>query len=385
MHKLATVEIISEIKTHTNADALELAMIRGWQVVVRKGEFQVGDLVVYLEIDSWVPTEIAPFLSKDKEPRVYEGIKGERLHTVKLRGEISQGLILPISILDPYLIKTDQSVPCAGRRIWDEEFQIWVQCIVPLEVGADATELLGVIKWEPPISAQLAGQVEGNFPSFIRRTDQENCQNCYNEMAFLNNHQHGGICWVIEEKLDGSSCTVYARHHRDVAEGLYEVGICSRNLELKINEENKDNTFINTVTKAGYLDQIYKLEESIAIQGELCGPGIQDNKYKLEHHVFFVFDVFLIDKRRYATREERWDILQSLIALGVKVDQVPHLGSTKIPSSIQECLTMADGNSKINPQTKREGIVFKTQDVIEGQVVSFKAISNQFLLQYKKK
>ena len=365
MHKLATVEIISEIKTHTNADALELAMVRGWQVVIRKDEFKPGDKVIYLEIDSWVPTEIAPFLSKDKEPRVYEGIRGERLRTVKLRGEISQGLILPIESINPEIVPP--------------------YLVADWSYGDDLTEILGILKWEPPISAQLAGQVEGNFPSFIRRTDQENCQNCYSEMAFLNNHQHGGICWVIEEKLDGSSCTVYARHHRDVAEGLYEVGICSRNLELKINEENKDNTFINTVTKAGYLDHIFKLGESIAIQGELCGPGIQDNKYKLEHHVFFVFDVFLIDKHRYATREERWDILQSLIALGVKVDQVPHLGSTKIPSSIQECLTMADGNSKINPQTKREGIVFKTQDVIEGQVVSFKAISNQFLLQYKKK
>lgn len=383
MRKLATVEVISEIKTHNNADALELAMVRGWQVVVRKGEFQVGDLVVYLEIDSWVPTEIAPFLSKGQEPRVYEGVKGERLRTIKLRGEISQGLILPISILDPHLIKTDQSVPCAGRRIWDEEFQGWVQCIVPLEAGADATELLGVIKWEPPINAQLAGQVSGNFPNFIRKTDQERVQNCFSEMVFLDNYQHGGIRWIVEEKLDGSSCTIFVRFQRDVAEGLYELGVCSRNFELKINEENKDNSFIKAATEAGYLDHIFKLGKSIAIQAELCGPGIQGNKYKLERPTLFVFDVYLIDERRYATREERWEVLQSLLTLGVKVDQVPHLGATQIPGSIQDCLTMADGMSKINPQTKREGIVFKTQDVVEGQVVSFKAISNAFLLQEK--
>lgn len=357
MRKLATIETISEIKTHTNADALELAMIRGWQVVVRKGEFQPGDKVIYLEIDSWVPTEIAPFLTKNLVPREYEGIKGERLRTIKLRGEISQGLIIaiPREFADP----------------------------TQFADGTDLTEELGIIKWEPPISAQLAGQVSGNFPSFIRKTDQERVQNCYSEMAFLDNHQHGGIDWVIEEKLDGSSCTVFVRFNRDVAEGLYEVGVCSRNFELKINEENKDNTFVKTVTEAGYLEHIHKLCQSIAIQGELCGPGIQGNKYKLERPVFFVFDVYLIDKGRYATREERWDILQPLLALGVKVDQVPHLGTTKIPGSIQECLTMADGQSKINPQTKREGIVFKTRNVIEGQqVVSFKAISNQFLLKH---
>lgn len=357
MRKLATVETISAIKTHDNADSLELALVRGWQVVVRKGEFQPGDKVIYLEIDSWVPTEIAPFLSKGQEPRVYEGVKGERLRTVKLRGELSQGLILAIP------------------REFDDPTQF--------VVGLDLTEQLGVIKWEPPISAQLAGQVEGDFPSFIRKTDQERVQNCYSKMAFLDNHQHGGIDWVIEEKLDGSSCTVFVKFTRDVAEGLYEVGICSRNFELKINEENKDNTFIKTVTEAGYLKHIHKLCQSIAIQGELCGPGIQGNKYKLKRPVLFVFDIYLIDECRYATRQERWEILQSLITLGVKVDQVPHLGTVKIPDSIQECLAMADGKSKINPNTNREGIVFKTQEVIEGQVVSFKAISNSFLLQEK--
>lgn len=102
MRKLATIETISEIKTHTNADALELAMIRGWQVVVRKGEFQPGDKVIYLEIDSWVPTEIAPFLSKGNAPREFEGVKGERLRTIKLRNALSQGLILPLSVLENF-------------------------------------------------------------------------------------------------------------------------------------------------------------------------------------------------------------------------------------------------------------------------------------------
>jgi len=147
---MAWVATIDQVQNHPNADRLDLCRVGGWQVVTLRDEYKEGDRVIYISIDSWVPTEIASFLSKGQEPRVYEGVKGERLRTVKLRGEISQGLILPFSILGPYV-----------------DF--------PLEDGADVTDHLGIIKWEPPISAQLAGQVEGNFPSFIRKTDQERC------------------------------------------------------------------------------------------------------------------------------------------------------------------------------------------------------------------
>ena len=371
MRKLATIEMIKEILPHTNADTLELAIVRGWQVVVKKGDFKVGAPVIFFEVDSWVPHELAPFLSRGHEPREFEGVKGERLRTVKLRGELSQGLVLPVQKFDGmlYVLPLGQTSAHAGN-------------MHPVSIGDDVTEILGVLKWEPPISAQLAGHINGNFPTFICKTDQERVQNCYSKMAILDNHPHGGNDWNVEEKLDGSSCTVFVNFDLESSEGLYEVGICSRNFKLKIGEENKDNVFVKTVTEVGYLDHIHKLDQSLAIQGELCGPGIQGNKYQLQYPVFFVFDVYLIDKGRYATREERWDILQSLITLGVKVNQVPHLGTIKIPDSIKECLTMADGQSKVNPQTKREGIVFKSRDVIENQVVSFKVISNQFLLKH---
>jgi len=209
-----------------------------------------------------------------------------------------------------------------------------------------------------------------------------NCQNCYSEMAFLDNHQHGGIDWIIEEKLDGSSCTVFVDFKTDVASGLYEVGVCSRNFQLKINEENKDNTFIKTVTDAGYLEHIHKLGQSIAIQGELCGPGIQGNKYKLEKPCFYLFDIYLIILGRYATRSERWTIINLLKAKGVNVNQVPHLGTVKMPSSVSECLLMAEGKSFFNKKQEREGIVFKTTVPVNGKVLSFKAISNKFLLKH---
>lgn len=153
--KLATIRKISEINEIKDASNIEVATVGGWKVVVRKGEYQVNDLVVYLEIDSFVPNSIAPFLTKsDRSPSEYKDIKGERLRTVKLRGQISQGLILSLDDNIMSLFEKD------GGSYYE---------------GDDVSHVLGIVKWEPPIDASLAGQVKGNFPSFIQKTDQERC------------------------------------------------------------------------------------------------------------------------------------------------------------------------------------------------------------------
>jgi RNA ligase (TIGR02306 family) len=108
--KMATIRKIDEIRPIEGADAIEAAVVGGWVVVIKKGEFKAGDLAVYLEIDSWVPHEIAPFLSKGQEPREYNGVKGERLRTVKLRGTTSQGLLLKLE--DCFDIVYENGVAC---------------------------------------------------------------------------------------------------------------------------------------------------------------------------------------------------------------------------------------------------------------------------------
>jgi RNA ligase (TIGR02306 family) len=372
MRKLATIQEILEINEHPNADAIELAMINGWQVVVKKGEFKVGDKVVFFEIDSWIPTELASFLTRPgQEPRVYQGVKGERLRTVKLRGELSQGLILPLSILEPHrLTGTDQF----AIRIWDPEWKCWSYKFVLNEVGADVSEILNILKWEAPIAAHLAGQVRGNFPTFIKKTDQERAQNCYNKMLLLDNYEHGGINWEVTEKLDGSSCTVFWEPEAGA-------GVCSRNLSLKL--EDTGNSFVKIAIESGYIDALNELKVPFAIQGELCGPGIQGNIYKLESPKLFVFDVWLIKERRYAAKSERKIILDDLKSMGVKVDTVPDLGTIRLPSTLKECLEFAIGKSVLNPSQEREGIVFKTNYLVEGEMFSFKCISNKFLLSEK--
>jgi RNA ligase (TIGR02306 family) len=126
MRNLASIQIIDDIQPIENADAIEVCSILGWKVVVKKGEFQVGEKVVFCEIDSWVPTEIAPFLSKGKEPREFEGIKGERLRSCKLRSQLSQGLILPVSVLEKdgnFITKNEETSELILNIINDDSIQ----------------------------------------------------------------------------------------------------------------------------------------------------------------------------------------------------------------------------------------------------------------------
>ena len=134
MRKLATIRTIDELRPIEGADAIECATVGGWKVVAQKGLYKEGDLAVYFEIDSWIPTELAPFLSKGKEPREFEGIKGERLRTIKLRGQLSQGLLMPLA----------EVIAIAG-------------CTSPIQEGDDVSEWLNIQKWEKPMNAQLAG------------------------------------------------------------------------------------------------------------------------------------------------------------------------------------------------------------------------------------
>jgi len=99
MRKLATIRQIKNISPIDGADNICVAEVSGWKVVIKKGEYKQGEWVVFCEIDSWIPTELAPFLSKNKTPSVFNGVSGEKLRSIKLKGQISQGLILPISIL----------------------------------------------------------------------------------------------------------------------------------------------------------------------------------------------------------------------------------------------------------------------------------------------
>lgn len=337
--KLATIRRIDEIRSIPDADAIEAAVVGGWVVVVKRDEFKVGDLVVYLEIDSWVPTELAPFLTKGKEPREFNGVRGERLRTVKLRGQVSQGLLLPLTVLPHslgFFYATDKTI------------------------GEDVSNWLGIQKWEAPVPAQLTGVVRGTFPGFIPKTDQERIQNLKAELVQWRDPK---FSWEVTEKLDGSSMTVYVRDE--------DAGVCSRNMELKL----EDNNSFCTVTRRDQI--IERMREhglnNVAIQGELIGEGIQGNKYNIKGQEFWVYDVYSIAESRYFTPVERRAVVEQL---GLRHVPVVATSAMLIEQSMDTILADAEGKSVLNPKSEREGIVFKCNEFD----VSFKAISNRWLI-----
>ena len=342
MRKMSTIRVIDALTPIEGADAIEAATIGGWKVVVKKGEFTVGDMAVYCEIDSWIPTELAPFLSKGKEPRVYEGIRGERLRTVKLRGQLSQGLLLP---LEP---------TCANIK--SELFD-----------GLDVSFPLNIVKWEMPINAQLAGMARGNFPSQIPKTDQERAQNLKHEIAQA---IADGLRFEITEKLEGSSMTVYLING--------EFGVCSRNLDLK---EEGGTTFWEVARRDNIEAKMRAVPTGgdFAIQGELIGPGIQGNIYKLSKPEFRVFDVYNISGGFYMNPDGRQELIKNMGLLHVPVmAYTADLYDTLGLKNVEDIIKFADAQSVMGDITGpwREGIVFKQVD----GGMTFKAISNSYLL-----
>lgn len=338
--KLATIRRILSIVPIENADNIELATVDGWNVVIQKNQFNVGDLCIYLEIDSWVPACVAPFLFSGKS---YNGIDGARLRTKKIRGVVSQGLILPLT-----------------QAFYQEEIGDYL-----VKEGDDVTDLLSITKWERPISLQLAGIARGNFPLFLHKTDQDRVQNIYRK-EFQKWRQDGINLWEVTEKLDGSSMTVYWNKG--------DFGVCSRNLDLK---ETESNAFWKMANEKNLKEKLTQFGKNIAIQGELCGPGIQGNKYGLKELEFYVFDIYDIDTMSYWWRDERASLM-------VELDIYPHVPVLNVcfdtkDLSMEDFLYLANGESRLNPDVMREGIVFKSL----GGTHSFKAISNEWLLKYE--
>jgi RNA ligase (TIGR02306 family) len=346
---MAWIAKINEVAPIPNADSIEAYRVGGWWVVDKKDAYKINDLVVYVSIDSWVPTELAPFLSKGQEPREYNGVKGERLRTVKLRGQVSQGLLLPLHN-DPsgtYVHKFD---PVGSG----EEFT------TDVEEGTDVTEFFGIQKWEAPIPAQLAGDVQGSFPTEVPKTDQERIQNLTEELkSWQDNSQ---FTWEVTEKLDGSSMTVFV--NGDVE------GVCSRNWNLK---ETEGNSLWRVARREQVIEKIRSTGRNLALQGEIIGEGIQGNHYNVRGQEFHVFDIYDIDRGDYMTPLERRTFAETHGIKHVPVVAVEMV----IQEFVQGLLTMAEGKSVLNTKAEREGLVFKC-NTFGGP--SFKAISNRWLL-----
>ena len=352
--KLATIRKIDEVFPIEGADKIEAVRIDGWMCVVSKGEFAPGDLCVYFEIDSFIPVGEAYPHFEFLRPRAikWNGKEGCRIRTIRLRGQISQGIAMPLKAF----------------KNGDPNFEVTQAAI---REGDDVTTALGIEKWEAPIPAQLGGQVKGGLPAGIPKTDQERVQNMGRELSKLRVKSQKTE-FEVTVKLDGSSMTAYLLKDRTF-------GICSRNYDL-VRDEN--NSFWAYAIRAGLEEKLNRMADDfgpgfhgLALQGELIGPGIQGNKDKLTATQFYVFDIYTISgpEQGYYRPVDRRRLC--------RVYDLPHvplvgiIGLLQLPE-LESFKALSKGDS-LTPGVPREGVVFKCE---HNPQIHFKCINDEWLL-----
>jgi RNA ligase (TIGR02306 family) len=334
--KLASVEILKNVREHPNADSLELCEVLGWQTVVKKGIHKEGDKVVFITIDTIVPRYTwSAFLEDSKNPD-----KPIRIKNIKLRGEFSSGLVISLNEFDASPFKD-----------YDE--------------GTDLTEIIGITKYIKEIPANLSGETLGDFPtSIISKTDEDNGLNDPNLVEKVLNHDSH---ITVTSKLDGSSITLI------VEDGVL-TQVCTRNLSKK---ETENNTFWKAAKKLTIPEKW-----TGTIQGELCGNGIQRNQLKLEDVNIFVFQIS--ENKKYMTYEEMKDFCEN----SLHCDIVPLVCKLELEATIklwvnplQKLQELAD-KQKYPSGLEGEGIVIRPSSYPKGyssrRPLGFKLINRNY-------
>ena len=340
MRKLASIQQINETRPIPDADAIELAQVLGWQCVVKKGEFKAGDYCVYFEVDSFLPIEEKyEFLRKNCYRKNEFMGEGFRIKTISLRGEISQGLLLPIG-----------KFPALANK----------------EVGDDVTDLLGVRKWELPEQAMSDGTAVGEKPYGIPTTDEVRIQSAPELLA-----EFEGKPYYISTKMDGTSCTIYVKDGK--------VGVCGRNWEYK--DDGKCSMW-KWVHDMNLVDKLKELGQDIAIQGEFCGAGIQKNRLKLQRPLIYVFTILMLGDDNKTARASLDEMREFCNKLGLTTVPIEEEGES-FGYTLPELLERARG--KYASGMDKEGIVIRTATPgrLGYQALSFKVINNDFLKKEK--
>lgn len=335
---LASVERITGIKDIQNADFIQLAFVLGYQSVIKKGEYKVGDLVVFVQPDTLLPRKN---WNKFLWPKGDENTEGEpiRLRSAKFKSALSQGLIISCDNLP---------IDCAR------------------EEGKDVTSQLNIAKYSKPLPCELVGVAKGGLPWGIPKTDEINLRN---KARFLDEIKGERV--IISLKMDGSS-GLFAWNNGEFA-------VCSRQINLC---QSKDNAFWQIAEQYKLQDNLGKFG-NFAINGEVCGPKLNGNKIGLNNLHFFAFNLFDIDKHQYLNHDKLTEI-----CLALNLPRVQVIFDGKSDFSLESLTELCDAlNYRDDPNFPCEGIVIRTaeekySDVLKGRA-SAKLISQRFLAKYK--
>ena len=356
---LVSIQTIDSVTPIENSDSLDVVGVLGWKCVTHRGDFKVGEKCVYFEIDSFIPVEPKYEFLRNMCYRKYPELgEGFRIKTIRLRGQISQGLVMKLE---------DVGLP-------------------DMEIDTDVTDMLNVRLYYPSVPEELKGIMKGNFPDFVPKTDETRVE-VLGKKGILTRWK-GTKCYVTE-KIDGTSVTYYLKDG--------EFGVCSRKVDLK---ESKGNAYWDIARKLDIekkLRDFVETEKStialnpmtdIAIQGEIIGPNIQKNRLKQNEKRVMFFNVFDIKKYEYL---EYKDFVSLIKYLGLETVPILDTDFTLI-DDVDELERLANGMSVVNPTCIREGIVIRpmtermdmqlAQGFGNGRV-SFKAISQEYLVTEK--
>ncbi len=352
--KLASIQLISDITPITGADRVELARVLGWTTIVNKGQFKKGDVCIFFEIDSILPERPEFEFLRPRHFRI-RTMKSPRL------GVISQGLVMPISILGD----TGGEILCACGKCGIKTIQDMV--------GEDVTEYLGVQKYEPPIEGGKNTKAKGAFPIYIVPKTEE-----FRAQAFPNLlEEMKGKPYVTRIKYDGTSFTAYS--FNDMS------GICSRNLEL---HETNDDVYWKIGHKYDLPQRLVEycklIRKNYAIQGEICGPIVIHggrNPLNAKTDDLHLFSVYDIDAHMYLSDSAAESVAKDL---GLKF-VVLYEGGESFNYTIEQLEAKTKGVCYPGTTNQIEGFVFRPKkpeySATIGAQLSFKIIDKEYLLE----
>src|SRR5882724_618991 len=326
--KLASIQTISEIRPIDGADRIEAATVLGYQTVIKKGEFRPGDLCVWHEPDT---------VAAEKPEYEFLRKQGFRLKVSRFKGQVSQGLALPVGVLPP----------------------------ADYTLGDDVTELTGLRKYEKPLSPNLIGVAKGAFPSWMPKTDEPNLRSFPAALdEFI-----GREC-VITQKVDGTSGTFYL--------GAGEFGVCTRNLELL---DDPASMFWRVAREQHMREALATLRGDFALQGEVHGEGIQDNHLGVKGVSFAAFNLFDIGKHTYVDHKTMEEFCR---ATGLPMVRIIWRGEFHF--TLPELVALASAQDYA-PGQPAEGIVIRPVEEarsrnLESGRLSAKVISERYALKH---
>lgn len=403
--ELCYIVNVDSITDMVGYDSIVLAHINGWACVVGKNDFKEGDLGVYFEIDSKLP-EVAPFCDNSAIVRYKYKIKTQCFSRGGVK-YISQGLLCPLKDF-PQLQGKEVGYFCTeelgityyevedNTRKASNEQLTNMKVEKRLERWSKKHKFLSKFKfireWKrKSILNRIKKQQQKKKSDWnlrmpeISKTDEERCQNCFNQMKSLN------LKWMITEKIDGTSSTFFKRRGK---KALFTVA--SRNV-IYDTPEKEDRNFYKDTDGNVYLKMAekYNIEqlfdnilrdnptfEYICLQGETYGGTIQKRNYGPEHRLA-IFNVIYKEVGKNQVRLNPLDMLKQIEVwnklYGTKVECVPLIDPEyELPETCDELLEYAESELSRIDHGMREGIVLRS---VEGRA-SFKAVSNQFLSKY---